>query len=155
MEKEYVLGFAFSKDTNHIVLILKDRPDWQKGKLNGVGGKIESSDYTDMPTYLKGHPFGNWIYAMNREFLEETGVDIIDWDYFCRMEFKNDLLGGTAIVYCFRTFTDTIFQCKTMESEQVGIFTTEHIAFPTCPNVPLLINMALNKGLFHARLEMH
>lgn len=44
--KEYVLGFAFNRERTKIVLILKNRPDWQKGKYNGIGGKIEPSDET-------------------------------------------------------------------------------------------------------------
>lgn len=57
----YVCGFAF--DTSRkVFLILKNRPEWQKGKLNGIGGKIEPGE-----TALR---------AMAREFKEEAGLDI-------------------------------------------------------------------------------
>ena len=52
--KEYVVGFMFSEE------ILKNKPDWQAGRLNGVGGKVEPNEYPDQ--------------AMVREFEEETGV---------------------------------------------------------------------------------
>lgn len=39
--KNYVVGFLFNNDMTKIVLIHKNRPYWQIGKLNGVGGKIE------------------------------------------------------------------------------------------------------------------
>lgn len=58
--KEYVVGFMFDDKGERVVLIRKNRPEWQAGKLNGVGGKVEP-DETPMA-------------AMIREFWEETGV---------------------------------------------------------------------------------
>ena len=60
--KQYVLGFAFSRDKKDIILISKLNPEWQKGKLNGVGGKVEFEDASPMD-------------AMYREFKEETGIE--------------------------------------------------------------------------------
>ena len=42
--KEYVAGFLFSRDGSLLALILKNKPDWQKGKLNAIGGKIEDGE---------------------------------------------------------------------------------------------------------------
>ena len=39
---EYVVGFAFDKKRENVALIQKNRPPWQKGKLNGIGGHIEA-----------------------------------------------------------------------------------------------------------------
>ena len=64
----YVVGFLFNPDMTEVVLIKKNRPDWQKGLLNGVGGKIESGE--------------DPITAMIREFKEETGVEIYNWNLF-------------------------------------------------------------------------
>ncbi len=59
--KQYVLGFYFSKDLKQVALIRKNRPAWQAGKLNGIGGKIENTDVDEHA-------------AMYREFTEETGL---------------------------------------------------------------------------------
>ena len=56
-----VVGFMFSVLKSSVVLIKKERPKWQEGKLNGVGGKVEKGE----------SPFD----AMKREFLEETGLE--------------------------------------------------------------------------------
>lgn len=82
----YVLGFAFSHTMRSVVLIEKLKPDWQAGKLNGVGGKIE--------------PGENAYDAMAREFFEETGwaISYGDWHLFEIMRFRNG-----AYVYCFTT----------------------------------------------------
>lgn len=42
--KHYTLGFVFNPTLDRVVLIEKTHPDWQKGKLNGIGGKIEESE---------------------------------------------------------------------------------------------------------------
>lgn len=59
--QKYVLGFAFSEDLKHVVLIEKKRgPEHIIGKWNGVGGKVD--------------PFESDVFAMAREFEEETGI---------------------------------------------------------------------------------
>jgi 8-oxo-dGTP diphosphatase len=67
--KEAVVGFLFSENLEEVLLIKKARPDWQRGKLNGVGGKIEKTDASPAA-------------AMAREFEEETGmiVPAIAWE---------------------------------------------------------------------------
>lgn len=56
----YVVGFAFTEDRRSVLLIRKNRPAWQAGKLNGVGGKVEPGEAP--------------VAAMSREFVEETGL---------------------------------------------------------------------------------
>ena len=70
--KRYCVGFAFKADIpGYVYLIKKKRPEWQKGKLNGVGGKIEENETP--------------LEAMVREFEEETGIKTTEeqWRYFC------------------------------------------------------------------------
>lgn len=62
----YVAGFMFEKD--QVALVLKQRPAWQRGKMNGIGGHIEPTDASPGA-------------AMVREFEEETGkkTSITEW----------------------------------------------------------------------------
>ena len=68
--KTYCVGFMFSQNLQRVALIRKTHPDWQAGKLNGIGGEIDSrlalSD------------------EMVREFAEETGLVTSpdEWNYF-------------------------------------------------------------------------
>lgn len=120
---KYVAGFLFSIDSEKVALISKLRPEWQVGKLNGIGGKIEKSET---------------IYeAMVREFLEETGVEIKNWDLFCCL--KNKLW----VVNFFRAKADV--DIKSMEDEQVGWYLVKDIYnLSTIPNLRWLIHMALD-----------
>lgn len=81
--KEYVLGFAFTPDRRWVVLINKTKPEGQKGKLNGVGGKIEVGETP--------------LDAMRREFHEEVDVIHSDWRHYTTMKFTN------SCVYVFET----------------------------------------------------
>jgi len=42
MKTKYVVGFRFCGE--QVLLLRKQRPAWQNGKLNGVGGKIERGE---------------------------------------------------------------------------------------------------------------
>jgi 8-oxo-dGTP diphosphatase len=81
--KEYVLGFCFDPTEQYVILIEKNRPLWQKGLLNGVGGKIE---HGELP-----------LEAMNREFFEETGLTVSDWTQYAILsgsDFKIHIFSG-------------------------------------------------------------
>lgn len=71
-----VVGFLRSCETDNIVCIRKKKPDWQRGKLNGVGGKCEYGN----------QKYTQWeepIDAMKREWREEIGFDApVEWKHF-------------------------------------------------------------------------
>ena len=76
--KRYVVGFLLSERRSEVVLIRKNRPAWQAGRLNGVGGKVE--------------PGERFADAMAREFEEETGLatPAHAWDQICSIEWPDD-----------------------------------------------------------------
>jgi 8-oxo-dGTP diphosphatase len=67
--KKYTVGFMFTETRDQVLLIQKERPDWQKGWLNGIGGHIEKGETPEQ--------------CMCREFKEEAGGCITTtWDKF-------------------------------------------------------------------------
>lgn len=56
------LGFLFSADWSHVLLIHKNRPAWQQGKINGLGGKCEGGETPSE--------------CISREVAEESGLFI-------------------------------------------------------------------------------
>lgn len=127
---EYVLGFRFDKNKENVVLIEKLKPDWQKGKLNGVGGKIEISDQQHLN-------FGQ--VAIAREFDEEAGLSTKPEDW----KEVGSLNGPDCIVHIFMSIGD-ISECHTMESEEIYICSVAEIPTNIVPNLRWLIPIMLD-----------
>lgn len=134
MKKYYVAGFLFSEDYSKIVLIRKNKPAWQAGALNGVGGKIELSD--DSP-----------LMAMIREFKEETGMEVKSWVEFCK------LTGKDFEVYFFKA-TGDISKVQTMEEEKIETHDTSYVyAEELIQNLHWLIPLALDTDDVHGQVN--
>ena len=100
--KKFVVGFAFDNTLSNVVMIRKNRPEWQKGSLNGVGGHIEDGEIA--------------IEAMAREFREETGVytALSAWIPVLSLYFDY------AVVEFFACKNDLVFnEAKTNTDEEV------------------------------------
>lgn len=111
-KKQMVAGFMFDMGMGHVVLIRKNKPVWQAGKHNGVGGKVEDSD-------------ASHHHAMSREFREETGLatDPADWLHYGRMEGPDWVVELFAIRWMSHTLP-----VKSMTSEVVGTFSLERLS---------------------------
>lgn len=74
MTQIYVCGFLLDLN-DQLLLVEKLKPDWQAGRLNGIGGKVE---FGEEP-----------VLAMIREWSEEVGSPHTSWEEFCRIEGAN------------------------------------------------------------------
>lgn len=127
--KSYVAGFMIDRG-RQVALVIKNKPEWQKGKLNGIGGKIEEDEAPAI--------------AMWREFREETGheTDFEDWHEFALL--TDDV---SFEVHFFVTHVVGKPPLQTMETEQIvwvdiaGVTTKNAI-----PNLTWLIPLALTIG---------
>jgi 8-oxo-dGTP diphosphatase len=127
----YVVGFAFTEneDGPRVVLIKKNKPNWQSGKWNGVGGKVEFGETS--------------LRAMIREFKEETTVETspADWRQYATMGSKD----WQVDVFC--AFGNKFLDARTNTPEQVVIADWNHInTAPLIPNLYWLIPMALQSN---------
>lgn len=135
---KYVVGFLFDSERHRVVLIRKKHPHWQKGCLNGVGGKIEGNE--------TAHE------AMCREFKEETGALVDKWSYIAQ------LVGSDFVVHVFTAAdTDALMSAQSMTDEEVYVLALDtlprradvisnlHWLIPLCRNpsdvlLPVQIN---------------
>lgn len=97
MATEYVLVYPRlpRRNSGDVLLVLKDKPEWQRGRLNLVGGKVEDGETPQQ--------------AAIRELAEETGFSIehqmiesISYPILC-----GQIIGGPSgtndcIVHCLR-----------------------------------------------------
>lgn len=112
-KREWVVGFLFDTDAEWVMLIRKNRPEWQKGKLNGVGGKVE--------------PGESIRQAMVREFQEEAAVRVgSDWEHFASLTWEE------GVVHFFRAFAPLAIldSCRTVTDESVERHRTHTLAMP-------------------------
>lgn len=130
MEK-YVCGFlGMNGPKGSVALIKKQRPPWQFGLLNGIGGHIEKGESP--------------LKAMRREFYEETGLRYLEWTLFL-------ILDGPGFfpkwrVYFFRKLLyGEKPKLSQLTSEKVSWFNTQKIQdLSTINNLKWIVPMALN-----------
>lgn len=126
MFKKYVLGFAFSEDRQEVLLLEKNRPEYQKGKLNGIGGKIRENETR--------------AQAMKRECMEECGLSL-DWKE------KALLKGPNFIIHVFYTFSNDIYSFHQIEDEKLEIYNINKLHhLYTMDKVQYLIPFGLNEN---------
>lgn len=124
MVKKYVLGIVINKEKNKVLLIRKTNPEWQRGLLNAIGGKIELEE---LP-----------ISAMVREFEEETGLKTSPSSW------KELGTQGNEhyIMYIYYMFSDIIFDAKSTTEEEVGVYDIDTFMLSSCgvDNLESLVN---------------
>lgn len=128
---KYVVGFLFSSDLDRVVLIRKSKPTWQKGRLNGVGGKIEEGESAND--------------AMSREFYEETGLFTSPglWGHYATMK-GDPLKGEDWCVYVF-AMMGNVDGVKTITDEPVGIYSINVLCLEVMiENLNWLIHLAVD-----------
>ena len=128
--KRYVVGFLQDR-SGYVGLLRKDRPEWQAGMLNGIGGHVE--------------PGETWMGAMEREAREEASLGLaISWECFAAIK------GDGWEMYCFRAEVDDVSRILPLnndvgeEFESYPLWQVEGGALSTIPNLRWLVSMAQN-----------
>lgn len=96
----YVVGFI--TDNKRVLLINKNRPKWQEGLFNGIGGKVEENESP--------------LDAIIRETKEESGLDIQEWNFIEEVTFQN---GVTLHVYSAHISSIEIEKYESLTDEKL------------------------------------
>lgn len=131
----YVVGFMFSEDRSAVALIRKCKPEWQHGKLNGIGGKIEPNE--------------DAVQAMVREFKEETGADTEpgEWKHFAEAIGVNNGDEAEEFHCDFFASVGSLQRLRSAEYEQVELWQIGLMHLPSASsveNVAWLLRLALD-----------
>jgi 8-oxo-dGTP pyrophosphatase MutT (NUDIX family) len=131
--KEYVLVFAvpISKN-NKVLLVLKNRPAWQAGFFNLVGGKIEEKETP--------------LEAGIRELKEESGLSIVEQNGEKQIKLIGKICGEWGTTFCTKAvvgFED--IKPREKETEKVMWVETDKILNSTqlLPNLRVIIPFML------------
>lgn len=136
--REYVVGYLFAEHLDGervLLLILKNRPEWQKGRWNAPGGKVEPNEQP--------------LAAMRREYLEETGLDStqlgLDWKRFATLcgDSTKPGAGSYQIHFFGCETTPDVLDCHTQPTDEfVSVWALDDLpTIPIVPNMPWLISM--------------
>jgi 8-oxo-dGTP diphosphatase len=124
----YVCGFLFSEDRQTVALIRKNKPAWQCGRLNGIGGKIEEGESPNQ--------------AMRREFREEAGADIVTWRAYAAINSPEDCAEPWEVYFYF-AFSNR--ELRSMTNEPIALYPVVQLhGLPVIYNLRWLIPLALD-----------
>lgn len=137
---KYVLGFAvYPGHTPHdtrVVLIRKNRPAAQAGKLNGVGGRVEVGE--------------TLLAAMVREFEQETWlrVDPSRWTHFA------EIISDAAEITCYTCELKPGERVATRTDEAVNLYHKNNLdLYDMVQHTPWLIHLALDKTVMPVKAK--
>lgn len=132
--KRYVVGFLFAGGS-WTLLLRKKRPEWQAGKLNGPGGKVE--------------PGETFHQAMCREFEEEVGYEgITVWEHFATLKVYSPAVAEIAFFRVkvpahHRSLIDEAIQLRRGDEKPEWVVTSS-LPDDVIPNLRFLIPMAFH-----------
>ena len=122
--KHYAAGFLFNDFGNSVALIHKLKgPPTVVGMWNALGGKVE--------------PHEDSLTAMRREFVEEAGVDVNNWEKFLTLKGR-----GWQVDFFVAYDSFALSRIRTMEVEQVAAFDIKELP-KLVPNLKWILPMAL------------
>lgn len=90
--KHYVLCLIQAKDTGRIIFVRKNRPEWQKGRVNLIGGKVEINESIEK--------------AAIREIYEEVGIKFDLCNKRLGKIVDIDEYNAPYEVHCFKFYTE-------------------------------------------------
>ncbi len=113
----------------------KLKPDWQVGKLNGLGGKLEDGE--------------DGIHGILREIKEEAGLntEVSGWTYVGTFRSTTWVMEVFGYIY-----KGDIRDARSLEEEQVEWFDVEKLPKNVISNLHWLIPMTLDK-LQHGKFK--
>lgn len=123
----YTVGFLHND--SEMVLVRKNRPEWQYGLFNGVGGHIE----------LNETPHECQV----REFQEETGVYIPNWEHFLTLS------GTSSEIYVYATYDsgNWIRQVETKTDEEICVVRfAQAWQLVSVPNLKWIVPLMRQRG---------
>jgi len=127
--KKYTIGIIFNETCSKVLLILKNRPDWQKGLYNFPGGHIEKREIAEE--------------CVGREIQEECGLNILygQWEHIGTILNKENYK-----VEIFTTKYNPKYngKVKTMEDQEVSWFPIDSLPKNLITNLTWLIPFAIN-----------
>ncbi len=152
--REMVAGFCFDDIGRSLALIEKQKPKWQIGKLNAIGGKTDITEHKSHIDSSIVSALEDPETAMEREFQEETGVFIHakEWIPFVTLS------GKDFVVYFYKIFNTEYFRDVTT-NERETVYKCMVTTFLNGYRLKLMYNllwmipMCLDRSIGHINIQ--
>lgn len=125
--REYTVVIAFNYLLLDVLLIQKEKPKFQKGLFNGIGGKVEHNETITQ--------------CACREFYEECGIKIRNPKHFATLSTKSHGIDAIVYFYTYVLKRQDTPQTKTKEKISWSHFYMLQY-LPLVPNLYWLITLA-------------
>ncbi len=131
--KLLTVGFIFDQSLESVLLVHKQKPDWQIGKLNGVGGKVEDNE--------------TGLTCIARECFEETTLNLPAsvWHQYATAVHETNTEEKKQIDFFTAIYSGQKSDAKKGDYEEVEWFASDHLPDNILPNLSFLIPMARYK----------
>lgn len=124
--KRYVVGFFIDRKARKVLLIKKNRPEAWAGRMTGLGGKIEPGETPER--------------AMQREFLEECGLNISTWKHTVFLDTQEFTLD-------FFVAFGNPHKARQMESEELVVASLDALPEAMFSNARWSLSMSLDERM--------
>ena len=140
--KTYTVGFVFDTTLEQVLLVHKQKPEFQAGFLNGMGGKIEDGETA--------------VQCMTRECTEETALVIpeSDWMQFATIKDTNGMNPKAEIYVYAAIYQGAMADAHKNDYEEIEWFPHQPLPDNALPNVRFLVPMAREKLRGHDLKEV-
>jgi 8-oxo-dGTP diphosphatase len=121
------LGFVFDTSLEQVLLIHKNRPEWQKGDINGLGGKCEGQE--------------TFAHCIAREVREEAGIWIApqNWRRYAQLNWDIWKVAVFASIY-----RGEMADAQSQTDEEISWHPVVSLPPKVKTNLPWLIPMAID-----------
>ena len=126
--RNYTLGFIFTPALDRVLLVHKMSPEWQAGKINGIGGKIEEGE--------------NPLACIVREVQEETGLVTNPDQWIFLGEMGSDAWHMDVFTLMY---SGDMGDAKSADKERVEWFDTRALPQNIISNLSWLVPLALDR----------
>jgi 8-oxo-dGTP diphosphatase len=123
----YVLALLFTPERDGVVLMHRTRPAWQAGRVNALGGKLDSGEAP--------------AEAARREVHEEAGVDVPDWEEFLVWD------DPVYRMHALRAFDRAARDARTAEDQPVFLADPRALPANVIDNLRWLVPLALDRDV--------
>ena len=143
----YVNGFMFDPEGKHVILLLKSYPEkyagkgrmeWQKGRLNGIGGLVQAGEG------IEG--------AMCRKMLEEASIEtpIEQWRIFAQTSFNGGVCFHLVAIAKDMQQFESVKAGRDEATSVVALVNLERM--PVLYDLKWLLPLAFDKAVKYAEL---